>query len=80
MATDPRLARFVEEYTLDWNGTQAALRAGGDQQDAWVLPVGEGRTETLSGSEEGDVPSLSDAQLRALIARQGSESTTDEQA
>ena len=28
MATDPRIARFVEEYTLDWNGTQAALRAG----------------------------------------------------
>ena len=28
MAADPRIARFVEEYTLDWNGTQAALRAG----------------------------------------------------
>ena len=25
---DPKRRRFVEEYRLDWNATQAAIRAG----------------------------------------------------
>jgi phage terminase small subunit len=25
---DPKRRRFVEEYAVDWNATQAAIRAG----------------------------------------------------
>jgi len=32
----PKQQRFVEEYVIDWNGTQAAIRAGYSERSARV--------------------------------------------
>jgi hypothetical protein len=34
MALTPKQARFVEEYCIDWNATQAAIRAGYSEKTA----------------------------------------------
>lgn len=39
MKLTPKQQRFVEEYTLDWNGTQAAIRAGYSEKTACAIGV-----------------------------------------
>jgi hypothetical protein len=44
LALNPKRRRFVEEYRVDWNATQAAIRAGYSRKTAnqQSPPVGKG--------------------------------------
>ena len=67
MALTPKQARFVQEYLIDLNATQAAVRAGYSE-----------RTANRTGSENLSKPDIQAALQTAMQARQARTEVTQD--